>query len=242
MKIDLFLTAVPLGRAKLENKTAVVIDVLRSSTSICSALMCGAKGVIPTAGPGEAGELWSKIGSDMAVLAGERGGVKIENFTLGNSPTEFTEETVGGKFVIMTTSNGTAPFSKAAGSGPIVSGSLVNVSAVAERVAREKQDTIIVCSGNDGGFSFEDTICGGMLIDKLNSALKGDIKLNDAGAMALLLFRSNQENVRKMVLQGEHGQYLGSIGFRGDVELATEIDSRPVVPVLHDGRLVLEDN
>jgi 2-phosphosulfolactate phosphatase len=122
MKIDLFLTAVPLGRAKFENKTAVVIDVLRSSTSICSALMVGAKGVIPTAGPGEAGELWAKIGGDMAVLAGERDGIKIENFTLGNSPAEFTEKSVGGKFVIMTTSNGTGVFEKASGAGPIFAG------------------------------------------------------------------------------------------------------------------------
>ncbi len=242
MKIDLFITAVPLGRAKLDNRTAVVIDVLRSSTSICSALMAGAKGVIPTAGPGEAGELWSKIGGDMAVLAGERDGIKIENFKLGNSPSEFTKESVGGKFVIMTTSNGTAIFSKAAGAGPILSGALVNVSAVAERVASEKQDVVIVCSGNIGGFSIEDTLCGGMLIHLLSVATRGTIKLNDAGSMALLFYRSNQDNIRRAVQQGEHGQYLRSIGFKNDVELATDLDSKPVVPILNDGRLILEND
>ena len=240
MDIRLFITAVPLGRARLERKTAVIIDVLRSSTSTCAALMAGAKGVIPTAGPGQAGEMWSKIGGDMAVLAGERDGIKIENFTLGNSPAEFTAESVGGKFVIMTTSNGTGIFTKAAGADPVLSCGLVNVSAVADSVAERGQDVVIVCSGQAGGFSIEDTLCGGMLIHLLSSSLRGEVHLNDAATMALLLYRSNQADIRKPIVEGEHGQYLRSIGFGEDVDTATEIDSKPVVPILHDGRLVLD--
>jgi 2-phosphosulfolactate phosphatase len=111
---------------------------------------------------------------------------------------------------------------------------------VADRVAREKQDVILVCAGQGGGYSIEDTICGGMIIHQLSAILKDDVTLNDAASMALLLYRSDQSSVRKAVRQGEHGQYLRSIGFKGDVEIATEIDSKPVVPMLNDGRLVLE--
>ena len=242
MNIRLFLTAVPLARANLDNTTVIVVDVLRSSTSICAALIAGAKGVIPTAGPGEAGDMWAKIGSDMAILAGERGGVKIENFKLGNSPTEFTSETVGGKYVVMTTTNGTGIFAKAAGAHPILSGALVNISAVSKRVADEDQDVLIVCSGQEGGFSIEDTLCGGMLIHQLATVHKKKVMLDDAASLAQLLYRSNQTAIAKAIAQGEHGHYLSTIGFKGDVEIATEIDSKSVVPILKDGRLVLDEN
>jgi len=242
MNVQLFLTAVPLARTQLKNKTAVVIDVLRSSTSICAALMNGAKGVIPTAGAGEAGDMWSKIGSDMAVLAGERDGVKIENFTLGNSPTEFTAENIGGKFVIMTTTNGTSIFAKTHGAEPILSGALVNIDAVSRRVAEAGQDVIIVCSGLQGGFSIEDTICGGMLIDRLSTTHRVQVKLNDAASLALLLYRTNSTAIRRVIQQGEHGRFLSSIGFAGDVEIASEVNSMPVAPSLHDGRLVLNES
>jgi 2-phosphosulfolactate phosphatase len=238
MKVQLFLTAVPLNRAELEGKTVVVIDVLRSSTSICAALMAGAKGVIPTAGAGEAGEMWAKIGSDSGVLAGERDGVKIENFSLGNSPSEFTDETVGGKSVVMTTTNGTSIFSKVHGAGVILSGALTNVSAVSRRVADIGKDVVIVCSGLEGGFSIEDTIAGGMLINKLITVHNKDLSFNDAASLALLLYRTNKTAIRQAVRQGEHGRFLASVGFAQDVETATEIDSMPVVPVLKDGRLV----
>jgi 2-phosphosulfolactate phosphatase len=241
MQIQLFLTAVPLKRTKLEGRTVVVIDVLRSSTSICAALMNGAKGVIPVADSGEAGELWNKLGADNAVLAGERDGVKIDNFNFGNSPTEFTADNVGDKFVIMTTTNGTAIFGKAHGAKTILSGTLVNMSALAERIAELEQDVIIVCSGLEGGFSIEDTLTGGMLIDRLAVAHEKTLTLNDAASLARLLYQENELDIRGAIRRGEHGRFLAGIGFDGDVDLATEVDSMPVVPLLRDGRLVLDN-
>jgi 2-phosphosulfolactate phosphatase len=242
MKIDLHLTPVPLSKAATENKTVVVIDVLRSSTSICAALMAGARGVIPTPGPGEAGDMWSKIGHDMAVLAGERSGVKIENFALGNSPREFVEETVGGKFVIMTTTNGTALFGRTYNAHPVLSCALTNMSMVAQRVADEDQDVIIACSGREGHFSIEDTICGGMLVHLLREKHGKQIKQNDACTLALLLYQTNRDSIGPTIEDGEHGRFLASIGFAEDVAIACAVDSMPVLPILKDGRLVVESS
>lgn len=241
MEIDLFLTPLPLVRADLENRTVVIIDVLRFCTTTCAALAAGARGVIPTDGPGEAGEMRLKIGADMAVVAGERDGVKLESFNFGNSPAEFTKKTVGGKYVVMTTTNGTGNFSKAYKAGPVLAGAIVNVSKVAERIAREKKDLVIVCSGHEGGFSIEDTICGGMIINQLATTHQMQTTLNDAGSLALLLYRTNKSALRQTIEQGEHGRFLASIGFGGDVETASAVDSIPVLPVLKDGRLVLEE-
>jgi 2-phosphosulfolactate phosphatase len=241
MHIELFLTPLPFGKAKLSGRTVVVIDVLRSSTSTCAALAAGARGVIPTPGPGEAGEMWSKVGSDMAVLAGERDNVKIENFKLGNSPAEFTEETVGGKYVVMTTTNGTGVYKDAAGASLIVCGALVNISRVARKVAAAGSDVAIVCSGQEGGFSIEDTICAGMLIHLLATEDKVEMTLNDAGSLGLLLYRSNKSALKQTIEQGEHGRRLTEVGFSGDVVTAAAVDSIPVLPIMIDGRLVADD-
>ena len=242
MDIDLFLTPVPLAKADLQGKTVVVIDVLRFCTTACAALAAGARAVIPTDGPGEAGEMRMKIGADMAVVAGERNGVKLESFDFGNSPAEFTKATVGGKHVVMTTTNGTSIFSKAGMSGTGLAGAIVNSSKVAERVAREGRDAVIVCSGSEGGFSIEDTICGGLLIHQLATAHGIQTTLNDAGSLALLLYRSNKSALRQTIEQGEHGRFLTSIGFSGDVAMASVVDSIPVLPVLKDGRLVPDES
>ncbi|MDH4155703.1 MAG: 2-phosphosulfolactate phosphatase [candidate division Zixibacteria bacterium] len=240
MKIELYLTPVPLLKADLNNKAVVVIDVLRSSTSVCAALWAGARGVIPTDGPGEAGEMWAKLGGDMAILAGERHGVKIDNFQLGNSPAEFTRQAVGGKFVVMTTTNGTAVYIRTRNASPVICGGLVNISKTAERLSRDVDDVAIACTGNEGSFSIEDTVCGGMLIHTLATRYDRKLDLNDAASLALLLYRSNKSAVKRTIEQGEHGRYLASIGFAGDVEIAANVDSMPVLPVLRDGRLVKE--
>jgi 2-phosphosulfolactate phosphatase len=237
----LYLTPVPFKRANLTDKTVVVVDVLRCTTSVCAALIAGSKGVIPTAGPGEATDMRAKIGSDMAVLAGERNGAKIEGFQLGNSPSEFTPESVGGKFVVMTTTNGTTAFVEAHNGGVVLSCGLTNISCVAARAAQEKRDMVIVCAGRDGHFSIEDTICGGMLIHILETEHKVQISVNDAGALALLLYRNNQKTMKETIAQGEHARFLMSIGFGRDVETASAVDSMPVLPVLADGRLILDN-
>jgi 2-phosphosulfolactate phosphatase len=242
MKADLYLTSVGVNKATLEKKTLVVIDVLRASTSVCAALYSGAKGVIPASGPGEAGDMWAKIGSDMAVLAGERGGVKIENFQLGNSPLEFTPEAVGGKFVVLTTTNGTDLFKRASGAALVICCSLCNISRVTECVAAEEQDLIIACSGQEGSFSIEDTLCGGMLIDLLKSRHKRKLETNDASSLASLLYKANRTAIKESIRQGEHGRMLASLGFSDDVDFAANIDSIPVLPILKDGRLVLEED
>lgn len=241
MKIDLFLTNISFNMTDLESKVVVVIDVLRSSTSICAALKAQAKGVIPVAGPGEAGDLWTKLGGDNTILAGERGGVKIENFQLGNSPFEFNFETVGNKFIIMTTTNGTEPFVKAAKASVVLSCGLVNVSEVSQKINELDLDVIIVCSGREGQFSIEDTLCGGLIENLLIKEFKKDLELNDAGNLALLLYNDNKNMIRQTIEDGEHGRYLQSIGFAEDIKLACEVNSIPVLPVLKDGRLVLPE-
>jgi 2-phosphosulfolactate phosphatase len=241
MRIDLLLTPYKLDQVDLENKTVVVMDILRASTSICASLKAGAKGVIPVSEPGEAGALFSRLGQDSVVLAGEREGVKIENFQYGNSPAEFTPESVAGRTVILCTTNGTGIFNRASRAAHVVSGALVNVSEVARQVAAWKNDVVMVCAGREGGFSVEDTLCGGMLIDRLNQIEASDVELNDAGRLAKLLYAEMGTEPKQTVADGEHGRFLASIGMASDIDLCTAVDSVPIVPVMDDGCLVIAE-
>jgi len=242
MRADLYLIPGPVSEERLTDKTLVMIDVLRASTTICQSLKAGARAVIPIEKPGEAAELRTRIGVDNAILGGERDGIKIDNFDLGNSPLEYTEEKVKGKTVILTTTNGTQPYAKSKFSNLIITGALVNISLVARKVVEVKKDLAIVCAGDEGNFSIEDTLCGGMLIYKLMYEEKIDLKLNDAASLALLLYRSDRDSFRQTIAEGEHGRLLAEIGFKADVDFATEPDSIPVLPILKDKRIILEES
>ncbi|SYZ72695.1 conserved hypothetical protein [Candidatus Zixiibacteriota bacterium] len=240
MRAELFLVPSPIMEQRLAGKTLVLIDVLRASTTICQALKSEARAVIPVMEPGEAAEMRAKIGIETGVLGGERNGVKIDNFDLGNSPLEYTTDKVKGKTVILSTSNGTRGYSRAAGSKLIITGALVNISQVAQRAAGAGHDLVILCAGQDGDFSIEDTLCGGMMLHKLQSENKIELELNDAASLALLLYRSNMRSLKQTIARGEHGRFLKKIGFEKDVELAADIDAIPVLPILKDSRIVLE--
>jgi len=241
MKTDLFLVPGPVIAERLTGKTLVIVDVLRATTTICQSLKAGARAVIPVRQPGEAAEMRDKIGIENAVLGGERGGIKIENFNLGNSPLEYTEETVGGKTVILTTTNGTQAYARAKHAAPIITGALVNISAAAAKVAETNQDLAILCAGDEGDFSIEDSLCGGMLIHLLIEKHGLKLKLNDAASLALLLYRTNSDSLPETIASGEHGRSLSKLGFAEDVAFAGRTDSIPVVPILKDKRIVLEE-
>lgn len=239
MRIDLFL--IP-GRAKerrFENRAVVNIDILRASTTICKALKEGARAVIPVEEPDEAAEMRRKIGPDTTLLAGERNGLKIDNFDLGNSPLEFSEDVVKGKTIIMSTTNGTRSYRAAVSSSFSLTGAFVNISTITDFISNGGLDIALLCAGNDGDFSIEDTLCGGMIIHKLINEKKLRPDLNDAAALALMLYESNRADLTRAIAGGEHGRLLAGLGFTEDVRIASRPDSLPILPLYKDNLIVL---
>ncbi len=241
MNIDLYIIPGKHKERRFENRVVVNIDVLRASTSICKALKEGARAVIPVEESDEAAEMRQKIGHDDALLAGERGGLKIENFDLGNSPLEFNEDIIKGKTIIMTTTNGTRSYKASVSSSYSLTGAFVNISAVTDFVAHTDIDTSILCAGNDGDFSIEDALCGGMLIHKLIHEKGRGVSLNDAAGLALMLYENNRDDLNRAISGGEHGRLLAEIGFAEDVRLASQPDSLSILPIYKDNRIVLND-
>jgi 2-phosphosulfolactate phosphatase len=142
--------------------TAVVVDVLRATSTIVQALESGYRRVLCCAEIEEARALRAEVGD--AVLAGERWAGSIPGFDLGNSPREFVQPRA--ETVVLTTTNGTrAIVTAAADCEEVLVGSLLNLDAVAERAGAAGEDVEIVCAGVDGRFSLDDAYCAGRIAD-----------------------------------------------------------------------------
>ena len=134
MKIEAYFTGAAVDAGSLAGATAVVIDVIRATSTLLEALVNGARGVYPTESIEEAVQLAASLGREDTLLTGERKGLKVEGFDLGNSPREFRRDVVEGRQVVMTTTNGTRAFLAVAGARRVVSGAFSNLSAVVESV------------------------------------------------------------------------------------------------------------
>lgn len=233
MKIDVhFELAAPLP--ELTDSTVVVIDVLRATSSVVEALVNGAQGVYPAPSTEEAMKLASSLGREDTILCGEARGRKIEGFDLGNSPREFTAETVAGKRLVMSTTNGTRAFFLVEDAARVLICSFMNLSAVAKvAMEAESESLIIVCAGREGLFSLDDAVCAGALVQRIRTAAGVDIALNDAAMAAVemaLTFRVNAHFLASTAT----GRRLIEIGFREDLAICAEIDRHSVVPEMDD--------
>jgi 2-phosphosulfolactate phosphatase len=215
----------------------IVIDVLRCSSIIITALANGAKSIIPVKTIKEAWE-YRKDHYEF-LLAGERKGLKPKRFDLGNSPFNVSSETVKGKHIILTTTSGTKAISSAKKGKKVLIGAFLNVEAVAEaalKIAEKAKAAIsLALSGKMGHFSLEDFLCAGAIIDSLSTK---KVELSDAAFAALLAFQQAYGSLSSVVQRGSHAQYLESIGFKEDVRFCSRMNVFKVVPVLKGETIV----
>lgn len=247
LHVDVISTPDRLATANLTGRTAVVIDVLRATSTITQALSAGASAVIPASSPDEAVELKSRFPD--ALLGGEIKGRKIPGFDLGNSPSEYTSGGLQGRTIIMTTSNGTKAIVGAlkAGCESIILCCFLNLTAVQDALVHmytssNLGDISIVCSGSHGEFSLEDFACAGALSGRLASSSIGpDVLLTQEAQKAVELFRSYGADVGRILEDSPHGQYLKAIGFEKDLEFCARLDALSTVPYYRGGAIITRD-
>jgi 2-phosphosulfolactate phosphatase len=232
-----------LDASRLAGGSAVVIDVLRASTTICTALAAGADRVIPFANVDDARRFGDQLAQtgDRPLLGGERGGVKIEGFDLGNSPLEYTRESVAGKTILFTTTNGTRALLAAAPAERVYIGAFANLTALVDRLMSEPQDVHLVCAGTDAQVTVEDVIYAGLLIVALYTRGKDLVLANDEALIASELGGRLGADARRLdALRKSHGgRNLVELGYDQDIEFSARLDSAPVVPVFTGGSLTV---
>ncbi len=231
-RIEVFLSAREVQPAELEERTVAVLDVIRATTVMVEALANGARAVIPVGSAEEAIKLAQGLGRDEALLCGERRGLKIEGFDLGNSPAEFTRTVVEGKRLIMSTTNGTQAFLAAEGAERTVVASLLNLSAAARAVA-EVEDLAVVCAGKEGRLSLDDAVAAGLLLRRLGVGEGEDAELND-GARVVLHLSEVFEPTPEFLGSTAAGRALAEVGLESDLPLCARVDRYDLAPEMRE--------
>lgn len=240
--IDVVLTAGGLGPAEVHGRTVFVVDILRATTVMCAALCHGAKALIPVASAEAALKLAETIGRTDVLLAGERNCLRIPGFPLGNSPLEMTENTVRGKTIIVTTSNGTKALLACQGAAAVYPAAAANLTAAAERVREATENgerVLIVCAGRNGAFALDDAYCAGRLLAATLGAGTSRRGLNDAALACLDLVRRYGSGWERPLLRSRGGRELIKLGLLADVEDAARLDAYPVLAQFHERRVTL---
>lgn len=233
MRVEAYLSAAGLEGVSLQGRVAVVVDVLRCTSSVVEALAAGATAVYPTDDTEDALRLASSIGREDTLLCGERRGLKIAGFDLGNSPSEFTPETVGGKRLVMSTTNGTRALNAAAGADRVLVASLLNLSASVE-AARDAEALALVCAGRAGRFALEDALCAGTILRRvLEGRADEEHDLDDAARVLSRLHEIISLDVDAL-MDTEAGRALQAIDLGGDVADCARVDTHDLVAELED--------
>lgn len=219
---------------ELKDKNVVVIDVLRTSTTMVTGLANGAKEIIPTDSIASAGMI-GRNSQGGVLLCGERHAKVIEGFNLGNSIKEYKEENVKGKILVFNSTNGTPAIMKSKFARNCVILGFVNISRVAKFLSALNEDFIIVCAGREGDFSLEDTVCAGLLVKLLTTVAGNNYDLTDSALGARKIYDAYQEDLLQMMKESEHGKFLTSIGFEDDLVECAKIDAYNILPILKNG-------
>ena len=222
----------------LASGIAVVVDVLRATTTIVHALAAGCTAIRPCAEIEEAQALAGSMRAGRVLLAGERGGRQLPGFDLGNSPGAFTPRTCCGCALVLTTSNGTRALLRAAEAQRTLVAAFVNFSAVCEQLRQDARPIHILCAGTEGEVSLEDTLLAGALVDFLSQA--SEVQLNDAARLSLYCFENHGRVLQGAMEVGRGGAILRQLGYDDDIRAACQVDRFHLVPELKRDPLRVE--
>jgi 2-phosphosulfolactate phosphatase len=228
VRVDVAFTPAALAPAALAGATALVIDVLRASTSIVTALSNGCLGVVPVGGPAEARE--RAAATPGALMAGERRGEPLEGFDLGNSPLEFTRARVGGRLVFLTTSNGTGALLAVRPAAAVAVTAFVNLSAAAAWAVAGRRNVVVTCAGERGARSLEDEVCAGLLVARLLAAAPAATAGPEAEA-AVLQARPYDADLGRLARDSSWARHLIARGRARDVVACLTLDAFTLVPI-----------
>ncbi|MFU0800595.1 MAG: 2-phosphosulfolactate phosphatase [Xylanivirga thermophila] len=234
MTVDVYPTRDSVIEKEIKDKVVVVVDVLRATSTIITALYNGCKEVIPVMDIEEAMVMTKNYERDAFLLGGERNAVKIEGFDLSNSPLEYTRDKVEGNTIIFTTTNGTKAIKQAGDAKKVLIGSIINADALCGALLDLDADVAFVCAGTEGRFSLDDIIAVGAIISRLKS--KGaQLSLDDLAMVCLYLYESNKSSLHDILKDTYHYKRLLEEGFTDDLKYCLTPNRAPIVPMYKDG-------
>ncbi|OCX51189.1 2-phosphosulfolactate phosphatase [Mucilaginibacter sp. PPCGB 2223] len=232
--LEVCLSPALLPLFNLEGKIAVIIDIFRATTSICYGIENGAEAIIPVAEVHEC-IAYRDNGFDH-LLAAERNGEVVEGFDFGNSPFSYTREKVGGKTIVLTTTNGTHALHRSIKAKQIVIGSFLNLTALCNWLTAQTEDVLLVCAGWKNNFNLEDTLFAGAVTHQLTA--NGGYRADDAAIASLDLYAMAKDDLNAYLKKTSHSERLKQLGIEADIAFCLNVDTANTIPVLEGERLV----
>lgn len=211
----------------------VVLDVLRATSAICTAMEYGVKEIIPVATVEEARTLQGQG----LLAAAERGGQIVDGFDLGNSPYSYMRPEMKGQTVVLTTTNGTKAINMAKDKDTVVIGSLNNLDALCDWLIGQERDILVLGSGWKDKFNLEDTICAGAIADKCLESGRFFAD-EDSTVAAKFIFRSSRDNMFAFLKASSHRRRLRKLNLNDDVKYCLTPNNCTAIPILKNGSLV----
>lgn len=230
-KIDVYPLPSFAAPSLLRGTVAVVIDVLRATTVFTYAVHSGVREVLPVLGIATAHRLKAEYPPETVLLGGERQGLPIKGFDLGNSPQHYTPEKVAGKTLIFTTTNGTIAMHTAKSAQSILIASFLNAEAIVERLQHE-DNVAILCAGTNGVETEEDLLLAGCLTTRLIQ--RRYYQLNEDAEYAANLWHepTNACALEKLLRDSTGGKNLLALGLEADITASAQLDTIDIVPIL----------
>ncbi|MFH5832345.1 2-phosphosulfolactate phosphatase [Halalkalibaculum sp. DA3122] len=232
--IDICVSALAFQEEELRDKVTVVIDVLRASSTIVTALNNGAKGVIPVQDMDAAGKISINLDSPNFLLCGEKDGKKVEGYDLGNSPFEYTEEAVRDKTIIFKTSNGTKALKRSTMAREILVGSFLNLESILRRLREVEQEIVLVCAGWKGRLALEDLLCAGNIIHELSGGELTE-EASDGTKVAFGLYEKFGNDIEQTLRKSNHAKRLDEITQNDDIGFCSRLNAMDILPTLKEG-------
>ncbi|WP_103027862.1 2-phosphosulfolactate phosphatase [Salinibacter altiplanensis] len=241
MDAEVFLTHSNISEGDVQDRTVIVIDVLRACSTIVTALERGARAVMPVPDMARAGKIASNLDPDMYRLGGERNGEQIEGYHLGNSPHEYTQDVVEGRDIILNTSNGTQALEQAKEADTLVVASFLNAGRVVDFIRRTADAVTIVCAGRQNRLALEDTLCAGLLLDRLWDGNE-PYPVTDSAHTAYTLYHTDRDDLDNALRGANHAEWLAEQNCEADLDYCFRIDALPVLPYYTENRLLLYED
>jgi len=219
-----------------ENFIVVLVDILRATTTICTAFENGVKAIIPVASAEEA----RLLKAQGYLVASEQDGKKLDFADFGNSAFSFTRELVEGKTLVYCTTNGTRALEGAKHSGQIVIGAFINISALTGWLVGKGKNVVILCSGWKNKFCLEDALFAGALSNRLLESGKFSTNCDSAHA-SIDLWNLAKPDILKYLEKAAHRHRLKRLGLDDVIPYSFTLDLTKVVPVFNGKKINMNE-
>ena len=221
----------------ITNSVVVIIDVLRATSTITTALFNGATSVIPVSTVAKCIELGEAVGG---ITAGERDGKVADGLSYGNSPFEYPRSFVENKILVLTTTNGTKLLHMALdrGAPEVITGSFPNITAVCEHLINSDRDVFLGCAAWKDRVNLEDTLFAGAVI----SRIKDHFNIHcDSSKLAENVFNEAGDDRFEFMKKREATHYhrLMRYNLEKDIRYCLSDDGANVLPIFKGDRLVV---